>query len=70
MSTVPWWMTGGRVSHKAWSFLLNLLLSAAIETIQYFTGFGLAELVDIISNGLGGLIGFGLGYARKRLINS
>lgn len=34
-----------------------LVFSCAIEVVQYFTGFGLAELDDIISNGLGSLIG-------------
>lgn len=34
-----------------------IVLSCIIEVVQYFTGFGLAEFDDNISNGLGGAIG-------------
>ncbi len=37
-------------------------LSVLIETIQYFTGIGLCEVDDVISNGLGALIGYGTAY--------
>lgn len=43
------------------------LLSFFIETIQYFTGFGLCELDDVISNSLGGLSGFCLGKLTSEL---
>ena len=39
------------------SVAICALLSVCIETIQYFTGFGLAEFDDVISNTLGGAIG-------------
>lgn len=35
-----------------------ILLSVVIEGIQYLFGLGLCELDDVISNGLGGIIGF------------
>lgn len=38
-----------------------VLISVIIETVQYFTGTGLCELDDVISNGLGSAIGYGLG---------
>lgn len=34
-------------------------LSIAIEAVQWFTGIGLAEIDDVLSNGLGTLIGYG-----------
>ena len=37
--------------------VVPVLISAAIETSQYVFGIGLCELDDIVSNGLGGLIG-------------
>ena len=37
-----------------------IILSVFIETIQYFTGMGLCELDDVISNGLGAAIGYGM----------
>ncbi len=42
---------------EPWSLIIPLLLSIAIEAAQFFTGFGLAEIDDVISNGIGGLIG-------------
>lgn len=35
-------------------------ISILIEIIQYISGTGLCELDDVISNGLGGIIGFGM----------
>lgn len=40
-----------------WTVLLCLLLSAGIETVQLIARIGLCEMDDVISNGLGGLIG-------------
>lgn len=37
-----------------------IILSVFIETIQYFTGMGLCELDDVVSNGLGAAIGYGM----------
>ena len=46
---------------KRFILLAPFALSIMIEGIQYFTGTGYGELDDIISNGLGGIIGFSLG---------
>ena len=45
------------------SVLVCLLASVCIETVQLFTGLGLAELDDVISNTLGGTIGMWLSKA-------
>ena len=37
--------------------IVCIVLSVFIEVVQYFTGLGLAEFDDVISNGLGGVIG-------------
>ncbi len=59
-------------------FLLPILLSITIESIQYYTGRGIADIDDVISNSLGGVIGI-IGFiglerlfcgGRKRLIIS
>lgn len=42
---------------KRTGFIISIMLSIIIEAIQYFTGTGFCELDDIISNGLGGIIG-------------
>ena len=39
---------------------IPIILSALIEIIQYINGTGLCELDDVISNGLGGIIGYGI----------
>lgn len=41
--------------------LLPIVLSIAIEGIQFMTGTGFCELDDIVSNGIGGWIGFAAG---------
>ena len=41
--------------------VIPLLFSIAIETIQYYTGRGLFEFDDMISNGFGGVLGFWFG---------
>ena len=45
--------------HKTVLFI-PILLSITIEVTQYFMGTGLCELDDVISNGVGGAIGYGL----------
>ena len=40
---------------------IPLLFSVTIEILQYYTGRGLFEFDDMISNGLGGCIGYGIG---------
>lgn len=49
--------------------LVAVAISLIVETVQYFTGLGLAELDDIISNGIGALIGFGYCYVIERVIS-
>lgn len=44
---------------KVW--IVALLLSVAIELIQYVTGLGIAELDDLFGNTLGGASGGGIG---------
>ncbi len=46
------------ITRKPWSLIFPFLMSAGVETVQYFTGVGLAEYDDIVSNGLGGIIGY------------
>ena len=41
--------------------LICIVLSVAIEITQFFTHVGFCELDDVISNSLGGLIGFTVG---------
>lgn len=47
--------------------LVSIGLSILIEAIQYFAGIGFCELDDIISNGLGGAIGYGMGCQAKKI---
>ncbi len=62
----------GAILYKLWPqgyiLLIPILFSVLIETIQYFTGLGLSELDDVISNGLGVLIGFEYGYVIKPIV--
>jgi len=46
-----------RLFPKRWIWVVPLGLSIVIEGIQYVTGLGSAEIDDVISNGLGGVIG-------------
>ena len=39
-------------------WLICIIFSICIEIVQYFTGWGLAEIDDVISNGFGGIIGY------------
>ena len=41
--------------------LVPVFFSIMIETFQYFTGIGICEIDDVISNGLGGAVGYGMG---------
>ncbi len=49
--------------------VLGILFSVIIETVQYFTGFGLAEFDDVISNGLGTLIGAAMVFRKGERAN-
>ena len=50
--------------HK-WVLAAPVLFSVAIEIVQYTTGVGLSELDDVISNGLGSVLGFGMAWLVK-----
>ena len=54
---------------KAKVLLIPVVLSIMIEVIQYFAGLGFCELDDVISNGLGGAIGYGMGCQAKKILN-
>lgn len=43
-----------------WSILIAFIVSAVIETIQFFFVGRLADIDDILANTLGGVIGFGI----------
>lgn len=47
--------------------LIPVGLSILIEAIQYISGTGFCELDDVISNGLGGAIGYGMGCQAKKI---
>lgn len=47
-----------QIKTKKMVLIIPIILSAAIEGIQYFSGVGFCELDDIISNSVGGSIGF------------
>ncbi len=49
--------------------LIPVLLSILIEAIQYFSGTGFCEIDDVISNGLGGAIGYGMGGLASMIRN-
>ena len=47
------------------TILISIIVSIVIETIQYYTGSGYGEFDDVISNGLGGAIGYLIGQRSK-----
>ena len=51
-----------RIFPRKTILLVPILLSFIIEAVQYYTGTGYCELGDVISNGLGGTIGYGMNY--------
>ena len=56
-----------RIYPKVRILLIPVGLSILIEAIQYFAGIGFCELDDVISNGLGGVIGYGMGCQAKKI---
>ena len=52
---------------RKWLWFVPILLSVLIETIQYFTGIGLCEIDDVITNGLGGAIGYSISRSVSNL---
>lgn len=59
---IPLGITLYQVNHNKIVILVSIVLSIIIEIIQFNTGTGFCEFDDIISNSLGGVIGF---YAEK-----
>lgn len=51
-----------RIIRKKWILLILFLFSVIIETTQYFTGLGIAELDDVFGNTLGGWLGMMMVY--------
>ena len=52
-----------------WSIaLVPFAISIAIEAMQYFLSVGLCELDDVISNGIGGIIGVLMCWLVRRLL--
>ncbi|WP_210340933.1 VanZ family protein [Alkalicoccobacillus gibsonii] len=49
-----------RFKHAAWTLAAAILFTLAIETFQYFTGFGVFEVDDLFNNTLGAIIGYGM----------
>ncbi len=47
--------------------LIPLIISLGVELVQYFTGLGWCDIDDIISNSLGGAIGYEAGKAIKKV---
>lgn len=45
---------------RHWMWCIAVVLSIVIESTQYISGLGLCEIDDVISNGFGGLIGYGV----------
>lgn len=56
-----------RIFPKKKAMFFPIALSVLIEGIQYFAGIGYCELDDVMSNGLGGIIGYGMGYLAKMI---
>ena len=50
-----------RLFPRAYIVFVPVLISIAVEVSQYLLGVGLCEVDDVISNGLGGLIGILVG---------
>ena len=59
-----------KIYPKVHVILFAVFISVVIEIIQYYTGMGLCEFDDILSNGIGSFIGFSVGkiYAKKEAI--
>lgn len=55
------------ILHHPKVLIILILMSVIIEICQYFFGAGLCELDDVISNGIGGAIGYGTGCAIKSI---
>lgn len=55
--------------YPKWSVtLVPFGISAAVEAMQYLLSVGLCELDDVISNGMGGIIGVFLCYLVRKVL--
>ena len=58
-------------ARRRWNFaetlLLGLLLSAGIEALQWLLGTGVTDVDDVMINGLGAALGYGLAALCRRL---
>lgn len=55
---VPFGAIGGALTRKAWlTVSIGLCLSVLTEALQYWTGLGWTDVDDVISNGIGLMIG-------------
>ncbi len=57
---IPFGAILSRLYPRKTILLVPVLASITIETVQYCTGMGICELGDVISNGLGGALGYGM----------
>ena len=57
------------ISTKKMALLIPIILSITIEILQYIMGTGLCELDDVVSNGLGGAIGYVMGKGLTAIKN-
>ena len=51
-----------RLFPRFYIVIVPILISIAVEVSQYLLGVGLCEVDDVVSNGLGGLIGILVGF--------
>jgi glycopeptide antibiotics resistance protein len=54
------WRTKGRRGGAGRVLLAALLLSLSIEAMQWLWGAGVSDIDDVIFNGIGGILGYGL----------
>lgn len=50
------------IFHKPKALIILVMLSVCVEMSQLIFGVGLCELDDVLSNGIGGIVGYSVGY--------
>lgn len=60
---IPLGMILARIRPKGTTLLAPFCISTCVELLQYISGRGLCEFDDMLSNSLGGAIGFAIGIA-------
>ena len=58
-----------RLWPNRWVLVVPVLLSGTIEIIQFVTGTGKCELIDVINNGLGAIIGYEVSMGMGKIIS-